>query len=363
MPTLAHRSIRHCLAMIAPFRPSMLSESVGQRQLYDWFQALYRGMLENPEDYLVFSGPYEAYLVKNKQRLDALRNEKNHYSDSRESTLRNTVQQAIQFYAFFLYEAGCAALQEECTPLRLSLLPESYHHILQKMEKMHGAQHHPARYKKLKNLGLQVEEKDNRVYMLLADHPQAMAGLSILCQAEESKYKKMNYLRLDFSNAGSIPSTQDALDTLSPDQRYTIRFMMKKTASLNLNVKEKIRPMRGITSDFEWKIEYACKGKNIWGFYGDDQSLKICLYFNSPDKISRMADILQKNDPALLSWYQDQFALRECKCPYNRAVHLGNIKKRLCGLANRLEIINPREQDLENAGMILNLLHNPDFFG
>jgi len=361
MPTLVHRSIRHCLAMIAPFRPSLLSDSAGQRQLYDWFRALYQGMLENPEDYLVFPGPYEAYLAKNKQRLDAMRNEKNHFSDARESTLRNTFQQAIQFYALFLYKAGCAALQEECTPFQLSLLPDSYRQILRKMEKLHGAQHHPARYEKLKNLGLQIEERDNRVYILLADHPQAMEGLSVLCQAAESKYKKMNYLRLDFSNAGGIPSTQDALDSLPPEYRHAIHFMQEKAAALNLITKEKIRPMRGITSDFEWKIEYACKGKNIWGFYGDDQSLKICLYFNSPDKISRTADMLEKECPHLLSWYQDQFALRECKCRYNRAVHLCNIKKRICGLSNRMEILNPGEQDLENAGQILSLLHSPGF--
>lgn len=105
METYAQHSIKHCINMIAPFEASKQQEEDGQLQFYQFMVSLYHGMYERPEEYLVFPKPYEEYMAKRKGQ-EAQGKEKQHSSDSRESTLRNTFQQAIQFYALYLYHIG-----------------------------------------------------------------------------------------------------------------------------------------------------------------------------------------------------------------------------------------------------------------
>ena len=98
METCAQKSIRHCLDMIAPFERANQQEEDGQWQFYQLMVSLYRNMYQNPEEYMVFSKPYEAYAQKMNQQETQQKKEKAHVRDARESTLRNTFQQAIQFY-------------------------------------------------------------------------------------------------------------------------------------------------------------------------------------------------------------------------------------------------------------------------
>lgn len=108
METYAQSSIRHCINMLAPFEKPEQPED-GQRQLYQFMLSLYREMYERPEEYMVFPKPYEDYMAKVKMRESKEKKEKQNSADSRESTLRNTFQQAIQFYALYLYRIGIAS--------------------------------------------------------------------------------------------------------------------------------------------------------------------------------------------------------------------------------------------------------------
>lgn len=99
MSTYAQRSVKHCLDMLAPFEASDQQSENGQLEFYRLMISIYQGMYENPEEYLVFPIPYEKYMIKLQQQESHKKKEKEHVSDSRESTLRNTFQQAIQFYA------------------------------------------------------------------------------------------------------------------------------------------------------------------------------------------------------------------------------------------------------------------------
>ena len=89
--------------MLAPFAPSA-EHKEGQEQFYQLMVSIYHGMYESPETYLVFPAPYEAYLQKRQNTKKG--KEKEHATDARESTLRNTFQQAIQFYASYFYHLG-----------------------------------------------------------------------------------------------------------------------------------------------------------------------------------------------------------------------------------------------------------------
>ncbi|MBE5786601.1 MAG: hypothetical protein E7324_03580 [Clostridiales bacterium] len=358
MSTSAHQSIRHCLSMLSPFCPHPDHDAEGQRQFYIFIRGIYEDMLADPEAYCVFPAPYEEYMLKNRKRLEEMRGEKHHFSDSRESTLRNTFQQAIQFYAVFLWELGLSSLPEESAPGRIVLSQETHAEILQKMDKRHGSAWNTRRYQLLEQRGLRREDTKNRVYYWMDGAPRMIEGLLTLCKAKENKYKFMNYLRLDFKNAGSVPDMCDILSTLPDDSRDALTFLQKHAVP-SLKLTGKLRPLRGITSDFPWKMEFSCRGKNVWSFYADSGMLKICLYFGGPDRISALADELLASDPALFAWYQAGFRQRLCKCPYNRAVRLGNIKRRICGLSNRMEMDHPAPTDLEKACLILKMLHFP----
>lgn len=116
-----------------------------------------------------------------------------------------------------------------------------------------------------------------------------------------------------------------------------------------MKVKTKIKPLRGIVSDFKWKVEYSCKGKNIWGFYADHEYFMLCIYFNHFQNITEFAKILYDEDRNLFQWFRNQFPERLCKCPNNRRVYFGDEPRRICGLSNRAEIVNPNDDDVEKA--------------
>ena len=48
-----------------------------------------------------------------------------------------------------------------------------------------------------------------------------------------------------------------------------------------------------------------------------------------------------------------QFPERLCKCPGNRRVCFGEEPSRICGMSNRVEIVNPDKEDVERALYIL----------
>ena len=131
--------------------------------------------------------------------------------------------------------------------------------------------------------------------------------------------------------------------------------MVKKLEEnlLGMKIKKKVKPLRGIVSDFKWKVEYSYKGKNICGFYADNTYFMLCIYFNHFQNINEFAKILYEEDLGLFQWFKNQFPERLCKCPNNRRVYFGEEPRRICGLSNRAEIVNPDNEDIEKALYIL----------
>ncbi len=346
MPTLAHRSIRHCLQMIGPFSPTSALPKEGQQQCYAFFTGLYQKMLESPEASFVFPAPYEAYMRSPKRPLPG--KEKAHAADSRESTLRNVIQQAITFYALFFWEVG---LRSSLDGDRLRLSAEAWQQVLMRMGRLHGAKHHPNRLEKMKAEGLSITETEGSVTLFHPRFPLMMPALFYLCTAPENKFKFFNYLRLDFQSAGGSPSVDTICRTLPDASVHIIRTLEESFSALN--AKARVKPLRSITSDFQWKVEYHKAGKNLAGFYADGDRFLLCLYFNDHKNISALAEELLQEASPLFSWFCAQFPERLCQCPSNRRVKLGNEYRRICGLSNRAEILNPTETDLQNALTIL----------
>lgn len=352
METHAQRSIRHCIEMIAPFELPKRQGEGGQLQFYEFMLSLYREMYRRPKEYMVFPQPYEEYMKKLKEQEAGKKKEKEHVTNSRESTLRNTFQQAIQFYALYLYRVGLKSKGIDGQTGALILHKEDYADVIGQMERIHESQYNDARYEVLAKRGIGVGEDGDTVFIVHRDYPQMMEGIEYLCKAPDSKYKWMNFLRLDFKNAYSpIPTVNDICKTLSAENAGIVGKLEDYLAGRK--VKTKIKPLRGIVSDFKWKVEYVCKGKNICGFYADNEYFMLCIYFNHFANITAFSETLYEENRELFQWFKEQFPERLCKCPNNRRVYFCGEPRRICGLSNRAEIVNPDGEDVDRALYLL----------
>lgn len=357
MDTYAQRSIKHCLDMIAPFEASDEHRKEGQAQFYEFMVSIYQGMYEKPEDYFVFPIPYEKYIAKRKHKETEKKKEKEHISDSRESTLRNTFQQAIQFYAMYFYNVSlkCEGVDEQSGAVVIS--KEDYADVLEIMSRIHEAKYNDGRYEVLSRLGIQVDESGETVRIVHKIYKRAMEGLVYLCNAPDSKYKWMNFLRLDYKNAYSpIPTVDDICKTLPLRSVEAVKKLEEQLSGMK--IKEKIRPLRGIVSDFKWKVEYSYKSKNICGFYADNEYFMLCIYFNRAENITEFSKTLQEENKKVFQWFKSQFPERLCKCRSNRRVYFGDEPRRICGLSNRAEIVKPSNEDIVKALYILRRYRN-----
>ena len=359
METYAQHSVRHCIEMIAPFEMPGEQEEGGLLQFYQFMVSLYRGMYERPEEYLVFPKPYEEYRAKLKGQKAQEKKEKEHTANSRESTLRNIFQQAIQFYALYLYRAGVKSSGIDAGTGALVIQKEDYADVREQMNRIHESEYNTMRYEKLLKLGIRVYEEKDIVFIAHGQYPQMMRGIAYLCKAPESKYKWMNFLRLDFKNAYSpVPTVSDICKTLPAGSAEMVKKLEDHLSGMKVRVR--IKPLRGIVSDFKWKVEYAYRGKNICGFYADREYFMLCIYFNHFQNINEFARTLYEEDQDLFQWFEKQFPERLCKCPNNRSVYFGSEPRRICGLSNRAEIVSPDDQDLDRALYILRRFRNID---
>lgn len=357
METHVHHSIKHCLDMIAPFEMPNQQKEDGRLQFYRFMVSLYHEMYQQPEKYMVFPKPYEEYARKLKEQEAQKKKEKAHVNDSKESTLRNTFQQAIQFYALFFYNIGLKSKGIDGQSGALIILKEDYADVLNQMNRIHESKYNVERYEVLSKLGIQIYQNEDIVHIAHTTYKRAMEGIEYLCKAPESKYKWMNFIRLDFKNAYSpIPTVNDICKTLPAGSAEAVKKLEDNLSGIK--VKAKIKPLREIVSDFKWKVEYAYKGKNICGFYADNEYFMLCIYFNHFQNINEFSKILYEEEPGLFQWFKNQFPERLCKCPNNRRVYFGNESRRICGLSNRAEIVNPNDYDIDRALCILRKYRN-----
>ena len=339
--------------MLAPFEPTGTEIQEGQHQFYQFMLSIYQGMYEAPEKYMVFPKLYEKYI----QKRQINKTEKEHSNDSRESTLRNTFQQAIQFYALYFYYSGLCSNGVDEKSGALIISENNYSDVLARMSRIHQSEHNEKRYEVLSDIGIEVMRNEDTIEISHKTYTQMMSGLLYLCKAPDSKYKLMNYFRLDFKNAYSpIPAVDDICRTLPVQSAETVKMLEEHLSGLK--VKAKIRPLRGIVSDFRWKVEYSYKGKNICGFYADNEYFMLCIYFNDFKNINAFSKTLHEEDTELFNWFKDKFPERLCKCKSNRRVDFGDETRRICGLSNRAEIADPDAADVKNALYILKKYRN-----
>ena len=205
------RSILHCVRMLAPFQEALpespyLASDVaeGERQFYAFLHGLYAEMYGDPGFFLVPETEYDAYMASPARKQW----EEKHAQpvpgervpvDQKESRLRNQFQQAIRFYAAYLYEVGMRGRFSQEGVLELPL--SAWREARAAMEWPHLREGNEERFQRLRALGLGVTQGKGSVRVLNRDFPKMMFGLWALCAAPKTAYHRTNYLRLDYAGA------------------------------------------------------------------------------------------------------------------------------------------------------------------
>jgi len=359
--SFAQMSIWHSISMLAPFEAVSINSSdfneadiiEGEKQFYDFIKNLYHDMYKNPTKYIVPTLAYDEYI---KNRLIEEDVSHPHKTDAKESKLRNAFQQAIEFYPNYFYEISQAADKICKETYALILTKSRYDDVLRKLKRPHIRKGSEQRLKVLENLGIVVNEKNDAYYISCENTSKIFLGLYVLCSAPESKYKYMNYLRLDYKGYHrNIPDIEAIKSTLN--EAHANKLDVAIHSIITDKMKYKVKPLRGINSDHGWKAEYALNGKNVLGFFAKPDSLDMFIYFNDEKNISKMGDDIKDNKP-LFDWFCNRFPKVQCQCPHVRFIFLGDEKRRICGMSNRAEISDPTFDDIENMITITKIFRN-----
>jgi hypothetical protein len=349
----AQKSIWHSLKMLAPFKGAAIDDDTfdkgsileGESDFYRFISELYQDMYNVPAKYLIPTKPYDEYI---KNRVVKRSAEKEHFTDAKECSLRNTFQQAIQFYPEVFYKLGCAADEICNTDYALVITKSNYASVMESFGRSHVYKENEYRMKAVLNRGLQIDEAGDKYYIKSKSYPKMFLGLRVLCTAPESKYKYMNYLRLDYKGyCRSMPEIDDIRLTMKEEHSGYVDLIYRTFEGQK--IRYKVKPLRNITSGFEWKVDFTLNGKNIFGFYAEPDYLKVCIYFNNAKNITELGEKLRLSNMELYDWFCGKFPERLCKCPNNRVVRFGDTKRRICGLSNRAEIDNPNDRDISNC--------------
>ncbi len=359
----AQKSIMHCINMLAPYQRVAIDGSLkfsledifaAEEEFYRFMKELYTDMYDSPGKYLIPTAAYDEYKKTLKQKAGI---EKMHYTDGKECNLRNTFQQAIQFYPGFFYQLGLYAKEIRESDYALVIARSDLDEVKHLVEWKHIYKENSRRYEVINSSGIEIRQESDKCYIRNKNYKKMFLGLYILCKAPDSKYKYMNYLRLDYNGFHrAMPGIEDIKMTLTKEHAGIINSIQNAVDSMKLKIR--VKPLRNITSGSRWKVEYLLKNKNVFGFYAEPDYLMLCLYFNHVDHINEMSRRLEESDQELFQWFCSKFPERLCKCPSNRWAKFGTVRRRICGLSCRAEIENPDQLDVKNSILILKLFRN-----
>jgi len=341
----AHKSIWHCLAMLA--RPGG-GASVAETAFRSFMEDLYRDMYADPAKYFIPVDAYEKYIRSAGDPAGGP-----HAADAKECGLRNAFQQAIQFYPDFFYKIGTAADGIDAAASGLIVAKDAYASAVKSLDYPHLRGRNAERVAALTEPRFAFNENNGKFTITCGRYPGMFAGLYALCSAPDGKYKRTNYLRLDYNKrGGGAPGIDDVLYTMAAEHSAGLKQILGVINGMDL--KYSVKPLGAITSGDGWKVEYKKNGKNVFGFFAEPDFLALYIYFNDAKNITETGKKLG-GDPEFFEWFRGGFPERTCACKNNRAVMFGNEKRRICGLSNRAEIFCSNEVDYSRSAALIKL--------
>ena len=359
-PSTPQRSIWHAAVFMSPFYP-VLPEHLtateaeelreGEESFYNFMVSLYEDMYEHPKDYYIPVEEYDQFM-NGRQRQEL-----NKRDATKESRLRNKFQRAIQFYQKILFDLGVKGRtldSGDCLVIDEDVL---YDVILRhNLRIVRGEER--KRLNALTRMGLEIEYVEGKIHLFANQNPKMFQGLTALCQKSRTKYGLTHFLRCDFRGLlkGHQLSFEDAVVVL-PKKLQKMAYGMDEFMK-SMDCKITVQPLKNTTLGSQWKATYLRKGKSLYGFHADTESLHAFAYFNKHKHISRMGYHLKEKFDGLFNWFYENIPERTCSCPNNRKVDIGGRHKRICGLMNRMEVPQFDEENISNLKQIIQLLAN-----
>ena len=356
-PSTAHKSIWHAAVFMAPFSEVIPSQSTGSEAenlqegeigLYQFMIDLYSEMYNNPGTYHIPVGEYDSFM-KGRERDDLTDRDK-----LKEGYLRNKFQRSIQFYQKMLFEIGSKGNLDDSS--NNVIMDKS---VLSAMINRHNLRILRSQKEKyaeaLSGVGLKIAQSHSEITVSNSKYPKMLFALSALCKANSRRFVLTNFLRCDFRGLidSFKPNFDDAISILPEDFRkmaFEMHDFMRRAKCSSM-----VQPVNNTTLFSQWKIGYFLKGKSVYSFHSDFDTLETFACFNRYQNVSRVGYLLKEQSILLYNWFYDKIPTRLCSCPNNRLVDIGGRKKRICGLMNKMDVINPDEHDLQNLKHIIEI--------
>jgi hypothetical protein len=320
----------------------------GETSLYRFMNDLYSDMYKNPGAYYLPVGEYDEFM-KGKTGKELTRKEK-----MRESYLRNQFQKSIQFYQKLLFEIGTKSKPETGSDhfsMDGSVLSDMM--IKHNLRILRGEE--AKRAGALARLGMKIKHTKQKTRIANECYPEMLLALATFCKSLSGKYGLTHFLRCDFRGLirSHKPDFEDAISLLTGSSKEGIVEM--HAFMKNLECKTAIEALKNTTLHSKWKLTYQLKNKAVYSFHADTDLLETFAYFNQPDNVSRMGYVLKKESHSLYHWFYERIPMRSCACRNNRRVDIGGREKRICGLMNRMDIVNPDREDFKKLKQIITL--------
>jgi hypothetical protein len=354
-PSTTHQSIWHAAVLMAPFYevipPQVTGQQAdalraGEKNFYQFMTDLYADMYAHPDVYALPVGEYDRFM-SGRDRNHLVKKEV-----QKESRLRNKFQQAIQFYQKLLFEIGVhGELSNRADHLKMDqsvLANMTQNH---KFSKLRGEE--VERMYALRRLGLEMSQTANTISISNHTYPHILMALAALCTAPNKKFALTHFLRCDFRGllSGHQPGFDDATSILPDNFKSMADEMETWMQSLNCNIV--VEPLKNTTLHSYWEVSYRQKGKPLYAFHADTSKLDAFAYFNQAENVGRMGYLVKAESDQLYTWFDEHIPVRECACRNNRLVDIGGEQKRICGLMNRMDVVNPNQTDWQHLKQIV----------
>lgn len=356
-PSATHMSIWHCAVFMAPFTeviPSRLAPqdaralAEGEKSLYRFMTGLYADMYDNPAGYKLPVGEYDSFLEESRE-------ESFHKSaKAKESKLRNRFQKAIQLYQKALFEIGTQGRRDPAAgTLAVDKTP------LWEGVRKHNLRVQPDELKDclliLSDRGLPFTERNGELVFSSAGYPHMLTALHYLCKTGTRKQALTSFLRCDFR--GMSPSFAlgfaDVASVLPGEDQEAAGMLDRYMEDMRCKVF--IEPLKNTTFQSRYKVIYKRSGKPLLSLEIDTSRLRIHAYFNHYENLSKMGYLLKEQSEPLYEWFFDRIPSTVCACANNKNVDIGGVKKRVCGLMNRMDVHQSDDASLDNIRQVLDL--------
>lgn len=278
--TYSQKSILNVINMLVEYKEVEVNEIKefdmkdileGEKDFYLFMKELYIEMYNNPESYYIPLNKYDNY-IHSKFRSKSIKIKGN---DSKESKLRNTVRQSIEFYQKFFYEM---ALLSEFDKNEYSFIisKDNYSTLMEKLNFPNIKNKQADRINKIIDYGVEIKSFNENIVIKPLKYKKAFLGLWILTSIPSSRHKYVDYLRIDYKGIYKRAlSINDVKDIASSNNKEIINLIYKKMKELK--IKTKIKPLSSTVLGSTCKVYYLYNNKSILKYNVCNEYFKLTI--------------------------------------------------------------------------------------